>query len=40
MKEKSAVGNLFKSFHDTVQTQFNTDIQILHTDDGVSVWSI
>lgn len=34
MKEKSEVGMIFANFHKMVQTQFQTSIQILRTDNG------
>ena len=34
MKEKSEVGKIFENFHDMVQTQFQTSIQVLRTDNG------
>ncbi|MCB7430195.1 transposase family protein, partial [Erysipelatoclostridium ramosum] len=34
MKQKSETSNLFKTFHKMVQTQFDTSIQIIHTDNA------
>lgn len=34
MKEKSEVGSIFENFHKMVQTQFQSNIQVLRTDNG------
>lgn len=34
LKEKSEAANVFKNFHSLINTQFNTNIQVLRTDNG------
>lgn len=39
MKEKSEAYQIFKQFHSMVQTQFNTKIQMIRTDNGTEYFS-
>lgn len=40
MKEKSEVGKIFEVFHNMVQTQFQSKIQILRTDNGREYYNL
>lgn len=39
MSEKFEVGKLFKDFYKIVETQFQTKINILHTDNGTEYFN-
>lgn len=40
MKEKSEVGRIFEIYHKMVQTQFQSNIQILRTDNGREYYNL
>ena len=40
MKEKSEVGRIFEIFHNMVQTQFHSRIQVLRTNNGREYYNL